>query len=146
MLDFFRYPLNLKKVFFCCNLIKFVLFLYKFVLYFTEEEEGVYMNFKQNEYNENKLNNRKTDDDYVAEKFRIIKDSLACLSFFQFYYDGEFYRADGLYKTVRIMHNGFEIKTVTTFKNYYDLLTLTFLDDMPFEKLVARDDFIITAM
>lgn len=98
------------------------------------------------ERTKNTKNNDQTDDDYVAEKYKMIKDALACLSFFQFYYDGEFYRADGLYKTVKILYNEFEIQTVATFKNYYDLMTLTFLDDTPFEKIVARDDFIITAM
>ena len=104
------------------------------------------MDLKKNEHSENKEIGEQIDEDYVAEKFEMIKDALARLSFFQFHYKGEFYRADGLYKTVRIMYNGFEIKTVATFKNYYDLLTLTFLDNTPFEQIVPLNDFIITAI
>lgn len=82
---------------------------------------------------------------YTAQKFEIIKDSLARLSFFRFWYKGNFYHADALNKTIRLLVFDIKQEVVCTFKNYYDLMDSTFLDGIPFKKLVATEDLRITA-
>lgn len=83
--------------------------------------------------------------EYAAEKLEIIKDSLARLSFFDFLINDKAYRVDAFRKTICKLHRGTSGEQVCTFKNFKDLMSLTYFENTPFKELVISDDFRITA-